>query len=118
MWSLEQQMSKKSTCGILDTDCYFFKPRQPLHEHKFENFTKTLYNIYSNHGQLKNTQMRRDYHFKLFFSPALALKVLKKTIKEQVSVQGRIYWHLLLIYGPSLCSLSGLCQSFFLLYIS
>lgn len=45
------------------------------------------------------------------FLPSLALTVLRKTIKEQVSVQGRIYWHLLLIYGPSLCSLSGLCQS-------
>lgn len=57
--------------------------------------------------------------FSLYFSQSdLDTKVLKKTIEEQVSVQGRIYWHLLLIYGPSLCSLSGLCQSFFLLYIS
>lgn len=27
----------------------------------------------------------------------MALEELKKTIKEQLSVQGRIYWHLLLI---------------------
>lgn len=52
------------------------------------------------------------------FYPDVALEELKKTIKEQLSVQGRIYWHLLLIYGPLLCGLSALCQPFFLLYIS
>lgn len=46
------------------------------------------------------------------FPLALALKVLKKTMSQGVSVQRRIYWHLLLIYGPSLCSLSGLRRSF------
>lgn len=46
------------------------------------------------------------------FPLALALKVLKKTMSEGVSVQRRIYWHLLLIYGLPLRSLSGLRQSF------
>lgn len=87
--------------------------------------------IFSGHGNLYMNQNSRmlpkPYTITMFrlkthrhdmiiilnsFLPALALKVLRKTIKEQVSVQGRIYWHLLLIYGPSLCSLSGLCQSF------
>lgn len=72
--------------------------------------------MYSDHVPVKNAMCNLIIIFSSF--PALALKVLKKTIKEQVSVQGRIYWHLLLIYGPSLCSLSGLCQSFFLLYTS
>lgn len=118
IWPTEQQMSKK----FLRDSCYwlkghfFSKPLQTFHEPKSENLAQTLYDVYSDHVQVKNAVCTLIIIFSLF--SALALKVLKKTIKEQVSVQGRIYWHLLLIYGPSLCSLSGLCQSLFLLYTS
>lgn len=101
---------------LLIKRAFFSKPLQTFHEPKSENLAKTLYDVYSDHVQVKNEVCNLIIIFSLF--SALALKVLKKTIKEQVSVQGRIYWHLLLIYGPSLCSLSGLCQSFFLLYTS
>lgn len=67
--------------------------------------------MYSDHIQIKNCSCALGLLLSLSLL-ALAPKVLKKTIKEQVSVQSRIYWHLRLIYGPSLCSLSGLCQSF------
>lgn len=102
---------------ILIKGAFFFKPPEPWYEAKFENPAKAIHDVSVPMSRRKMHACNLIIIFS-FFPPLLALKVLKKTIKGQVSVQGRIYWHLLLIYGPSLCSLSGLCQSFFLLYIS
>lgn len=97
---------------IVDSDYkgFSFSPsRQSLRENvTIPTKPCTIYTVTT--SRLKSWDM---LHLTLLpFPLALALKVLKKTMSQGVSVQRRIYWHLLLIYGPLLCSLSGLRRSF------
>lgn len=110
----ENELKKRGGAAweIVDSDYkgFSFSPsRQSLHENvTIPTKPCTIYTVTT--SRLKSRDM---LHLTLLpFPLALAFKVLKKTMSQGVSVQRRIYRHLLLIYGPSLCSLSGLRWSF------